>query len=317
MTGRLKDRSGFALVLTLVVTALMVAVVVEMIHQVYVDVSLSRGFRDGQQASILAESGVTGGARLLQRALSNRTYTSLSDKWAEPIKLDDEVGTVVITISEESARINLNDLVYDDSGEYKPFIPDVLKRLGSRLKLPEDSWGALADWIDSDDLPRSGGVENSYYRSLKPGYDARNAKLATLAELSLVKGFTAELVRSLRPFVTIWSWSESSIASSKININTAPKEVLLALDEGMDERMAESILERRRLTPFKNTGEISDVPGIDAAVSGRLSRKTWLTVKGDLFRINAVARVKDAARTVEAVVRLGGSAPEYLSWREY
>jgi len=318
VTGRLKDRSGFALVLTLVVTALMVAVVVEMIHQVYVDVSLSRGFRDGQQASILAESGVTGGARLLQRALSNRAYTSLSDKWAEPIKLDDEVGTVVITISEESAKINLNDLVFD-TGVYKDFIPDVLKRLGSRLQLPEDRWGALADWIDSDEQPNSsGGVENSYYRSLKPGYDARNGKLATLTELSLVKGFTVELVRSLQPFVTIWSWSESPSASPKININTAPKEVLLALVEGMDERMAESIMERRRLTPFKNTGELSNVSGIDAAVAGRLGgSSSLLTVKGDLFRINAVARVKDAARTVEAVVRLGGNAPEYLSWREY
>lgn len=313
MTGRLQDRSGFALVLTLVITSLMVAVVVEMIHQVYVDVSLSRGFRDGQQASILAESGVAGGARLLQRALSNRTYTSLSDKWAEPIKLDDEVGTVVITISEESAKINLNDLVSDN--EYKLFFPDVLKRLGRRLQLPEDRWGALADWLDSNDLPRSGGAESSYYRSLKPGYDARNGKLATLTELSLVKGFTVELVRSLQPFVTIWS--ESPIASSRININTAPKEVLLALDEGMDERMAESIMERRRLTPFKNTGELSNVSGIDAAVAGRLGGSSLLTVNCILFRINAVARVKDAARTVEAVVRLGGGAPEYLSWREY
>ena len=108
MTRRLQDRSGFALVLTLVVTALMVAVVVEMIHQVYVDVSLSRGFRDGQQASLLAESGAEIGAKWLQKFLSTQNYTSLSDKWAEPIKLDDELGSIVITISEESGKINLN-----------------------------------------------------------------------------------------------------------------------------------------------------------------------------------------------------------------
>lgn len=314
MTGRLKDRSGFALVLTLVITALMVAVVVEMIHQVYVDVSLSRGFRDGQQASILAESGVTGGARLLQRALSNRAYTSLSDKWAEPIKLDDEVGTVVITISEESARINLNDLVYEN-GQYQDFTQAALKRLGRRLKLSEELWGSLADWLDSDDLPRSGGVESSYYRSLKPGYDVHDGKLATLAELSLVRGFTAESVRGLQPFVTIWS--ELPLSSSKININTAPKEVLAALDDDIDDRMAESIMERRRLTPFKSTGELSQVSGLSQGAVSRLSGSSSISVRGNLFRINAVARVKDAARTVEAVVRLSGSAPEYLSWREY
>ena len=57
----MRGEKGFALVLTLIVTSLMVAVLVEMIHQVYVDVSISRSYRDGQQASLLAESGVTGG----------------------------------------------------------------------------------------------------------------------------------------------------------------------------------------------------------------------------------------------------------------
>lgn len=314
MTGRLRDRSGFALVLTLVVTALMVAVVVEMIHQVYVDVSLSRGFRDAQQASLLAESGATGGAKLLQSGLSGRTYTSLSDKWSEPIKLDDEVGSIVITISEESAKINLNDLVADN-GEYKDFISGALKRLGRRLQMSEELWGSLADWLDSNEEPRSGGVESSYYRSQKQSYNARNGKLATLTELTLVKGFTPELFGKLRPFVTIWS--DQPGASAKININTAPKEVLAALDDGLDDRSAESILERRRLTPFKSTGELSQVPGLDAGVVARLAGSSWITVKGSLFRIRSVARVKDAGRTVEAVVWLGGSTPEFLSWQEY
>jgi len=75
----MRSEKGFALVLTLIVTALMVAVLVEMIYQVTVDVSLSRGYRDGQQASLLAESGVTGGTKLLQLALVGKDYTALSD----------------------------------------------------------------------------------------------------------------------------------------------------------------------------------------------------------------------------------------------
>jgi len=311
---RLRDRSGFALVLTLVVTALMVAVVVEMIHQVYVDVSISRGFRDGQQASILAESGVTGGAKLLQLGLSGKSFTSLSDKWAEPIRLDDEAGALTITIAEESAKLNLNDLVYVN-GQYQDFTLAALKRLGRRLQLTDDLWGALADWIDTDDQPRSGGVESPYYRSLKQPYDARNGGLATLMELTLVKGFTPELLTGLLPFVTIWS--DQPGASARININTASKEVLAALDDGIDDRMAESILERRRLTPFKATGELAQVPGLDAGVVSRLAGASGITVKGSVFRIRAFARVKDAGRTVEAVVRLGGGTPEFLSWQEY
>ncbi|MDD5286013.1 MAG: type II secretion system minor pseudopilin GspK [Desulfuromonadaceae bacterium] len=312
MIGRLKNKSGFALILTLVVTALMVAVVVEMIHQVYVDTSLSRGFRDGQQASILAESGAAGGARLLQMALSGRSYTALSDLWATPIRLDDEVGWLEITISEESGKININGFV-QPNGEYEPFTLAALQRLGKRLQLPGDIWSAVADWIDSDDLPRSGGAETPYYRTLKPLYSAHNGKLITITELSLVKGITPQILGKLRPYLTLYT-DQAGAPVSTVNINTAPKEILAALDDRIDDRTAELILEERSLQPFKSTGELSRVPGMDTVAPGLVGK---ISVKGNLFKITAVAKVKDSARTVEAVVRLSGRYPEFLSWQEY
>lgn len=306
MTGRLKSESGFALILTLVVTALMVAIVVEMIHQVYVDTSLSRSFRDGQQASILAESGVTGGAKLLQFGLSGRTYTSLSDRWATPLKLDDEVGSLEITVSEESGKINVNDVTQTKTLE-------ALKRLCTRLQLPGDVWPAVADWIDSDDIAISGGAESAYYRTLKPPYSARNSKLLALTELSLIKGFTSEIVGKLRPHLTIYSDQANSMVTT-VNINTASKEVLSALDDRIDDRMAEQIVERRRLSPFKSTGELSQVPGMETITTNLIGK---ISVNGHLFRITSVSKVKDSGRTVEAVVRLSGGAPEILSWQEY
>jgi general secretion pathway protein K len=307
MTGRLKNESGFALILTLVVTALMVAVVVEMIHQVYVDTSLSRGFRDGQQASILAESGATGGAKLLQMSLQKREYTSLSDQWATPFKIDDEVGSLEITISEESGKININGLVQGDGGN-EPFTLAALKRLGARFKLEEDVWGAVADWIDSNDLPQSGGVESPYYQTLKPPYTARNGKLMALTELSLVKGVSPEVLKGLRPYLTIFSDS----LTPTVNINTAPKEVLAALDESIDDRLAERIMEERSVLPFKSIGEFSRLPELDK-ISNEHPAK--FAVKGKLFRITSVARVKESVRKVETVVRL--SDGKYLSWQEY
>ncbi len=312
MSGRLKNESGFALILTLVVTALMVAVVVEMIHQVYVDTSLSRGFRDGQQASILAESGATGGAKLLQMMLSGRVYTALSDRWATPLKLEDEAGSLLITVSEESGKININGLV-QPNGEFEPFTLAALQRLGTRLKLPGDLWGAVADWIDSDDMPRSGGAEASYYRALKPPYGPRNGKLMTLTELSLVKGFSPEISGAVQPYLTVFSDLAGS-PQSTININTASREVLAALDDRIDNRMAERIVEERRLLPFKSTGELSRIPGMDTVATGLIGK---ISVKGNLFRIVSVAKVKDTGRTVETVVRLSGGAPEFLSWQEY
>lgn len=308
----MRGEKGFALVLTLIVTALMVAALVEMIHQVYVDISLSRGYRNGQQASLLAESGIDGGVKLLQIALQGKEYTALTDTWATPVKLEDETGAIEVTVVEESGRINLNSLV-QPNGEFEPFSQAALKRLGKRLQIPEEVWICLADWLDSDDQTRSSGAEADYYRLQKSPYSARNGKLATLDELSLVRGVTPESIAKLRPFVTIHA-DQAGAPLSQVNINTASKEILSSMDDGIDERMTERILEERRLKPFRGPGELSRIPGGEI-ISQRLVGK--VSVKGSLFRIISVARVKDSARTVEAVVRLSDGTAETLSWQEY
>jgi len=314
----MRANKGFALVMTLVLTALMVAVLVEMIHQIYVDVSISRGFRDGQQASLLAESGVTGGTKLLQVSLQGKNYTALTDAWAAPIKLDDETGTIEISITEESGRICLNGLI-TPIGDDEPKTLTALQRLCKRLQLPENIWNALADWMDSNAAPRTNSAETPYYQTLKPPYAAPNAKLVTIAELSLVKGFTPEIIDKLRPFVTVYAdpdWMPGTMA--KVNINTASKEVLAALDEGIDDRMAERILEERRLQPFKDPADLSARIAGAETVSINLIGK--VSVKGTLFRITSVARVKETARTVEAVLQIpqtSGAKPVLLSWQEY
>ncbi len=306
------DNRGFALVLTLVVTALMVAVAAELIHQVYVDTALSRGFRDGQQASILAESGAQGGAKLIQRVLSSRDYTSLSDAWSKPFRQEDGNGSLELSVVEESGCINLNGLVLPN-GELQPLVHSALKRLGSRLEMPESAWNALADWLDSDDQPRSGGAESPSYLSKRPAYKARNTALSSVRELTLVNGFTPEMAARLKPFVTVFS-GQSGVPVSLVNINTAPKEVLAALDEAIDDPLAARIIEERTVQPFKSVGELSRVPGAEA-LSQRLAGR--ITVKGTVFRITATGRSGESSRVVESVVRLTGGAPEVLSWQEY
>jgi general secretion pathway protein K len=211
---------------------------------------------------------------------------------------------------EESGKINLNGLVQSNNS-IDEYTMNALKRLGKRLQIPEDRWSALADWLDSDDLPRSGGAETPFYKTLNPPYAARNDKLVTLAELSLVKGFTPEIIAKLRPFITNYS-DQPGAPLWNVNINTAPKEVVAALDDSIDDRMAERILEERKKRPFKGPGDLSRV---DSLLANKLASR--VIVKGSLFRVTSVARVKDAARTVEAVVRSTGGPQGVLSWQEY
>jgi general secretion pathway protein K len=194
-----------------------------------------------------------------------------------------------------------------------PFTMAALRRLGKRLLISEDIWSALADWMDGDDQPRSSGAESGYYKSLKVPYTVRNAKLATFSELSLVKGFTPEIMVKLRPFVTIYAGQAGGM-NAQVNINSASKEILASLDDALDDRMADRITDERRLKPFRSPGELSRIAGGEI-LSQKLVGK--VSVKGTLFRISSIARVKESARTVEALVRLSSSAPEMLSWQEY
>jgi general secretion pathway protein K len=307
MTGRLKNESGFALILTLVVTALMVAVVVEMIHQVYVDTSLSRSFRDGQQASILAESGATGAKTLLSSNVDNPTV--ISKLLAAPLKLEDEAGSLEITISDESGKININGLVLANGNDVdEKFTQPVLRRLGTNLQLPGDIWGGVVDWTDKNDSPVTGGAETPYYRSLKPSYSARNDKLLTLTELTLVKGIKPEIFSVLRNHLTIYSDSPMP----RVNVNTASEEVLRSLDDRITPSVAKRIIEERGVQAFKTLGDLSRVPELNTVASDQPGR---ISIKGSVFRITSVTRVKNSGRTVEAVVRL--SPPAVLSWQEY
>ncbi len=314
------DNRGFALVLTLIVTALLVALVVEFIAEVYVDTSAKSSYVAAQKAGLMAESGVSGALAMLRFALPSKNYTSLHDLWAKPLDLPEEQGALHVTVEDESARLSLNQIVgangtfideNDPTGSYY----GTALRLFRRLKLPaNDLCDAVADWIDDNDIPKPGGAENQWYLARKPSFPAKNARLGSFEELALVKGFTADIMEKIRPFVTVYA--ENSVAAP-ININTAPKDLLTALDERISDSVAEQIVEFRKNTPFKDKADLVRVPGMEQIATGLQSR---ITVKSNIYRIKAEAQVDGTTRIVEVVAAfsaVAGAAPAILYWREY
>ncbi|MBP1728011.1 MAG: ral secretion pathway protein [Deltaproteobacteria bacterium] len=147
--------------------------------------------------------------------------------------------------------------------------------------------------------------------SRKPTIPAKNARLATFEELALVKGFTGEVLLQIRPYTTVYG--ENRVAAP-ININTAPKKILVALDDAISDSLAEQIMNYRRSTPFTNKGELGNVPGMKVIATGLQLR---ITVKSNVFRIRAEAQVNGTTRVVESVVSFAQGALSTLYWREY
>lgn len=308
----MKDERGFALVITLIIAALLVALLVEFVNEVYVDTSSRHNFVAAQQASILADSGFAGGVKLLQILLSNQGYSSLSDKWAKPILLEEGNGTLQIAIEDENAKLSLNHIALPN-GTFDDAYYGIATRLMKGLKLSPDLCDALADWVDENEYPHPAGAETIFYKTLKPPYQARNGKLETVEELGLVKGFDGTVLRKLLPFVTVYPNIPGSPAAP-ININTASKEVLLALHEQMSEDLVGRIIEYRKTTPFKYPADLAKVAGMENITTPLLTR---IITKGNVYRIRSEARIGETTRLVESVVSINGMQSTVLYWREY
>ncbi len=307
----MKREKGFALVITLIITALLVAVAVEFIHEIYVETSLSRSYADAQQAALMADSGVYGGMKLLQTNLAGQEYGCLLDRWASPIEIEDEKGKLRVDIIDESGKLNLNSIVFPNGTVNQAFFP-MAQRLFSSLKLPVDLCDAVADWIDTDNEPRPGGAETAYYKSLPTPYQAKNAPLYTYDELRLVKGFDEKTLKALSPFVTAYN-DGSGAPFSRINVNTAPREILAVIDENMSDQLAGRILDYRKTTPIQSAAEVSKISGLETIGIGLQGK---ISVKGTVYRIFSRGTVNGTTRIVEALVRTDGSQPAILYWRE-
>jgi len=132
------------------------------------------------------------------------------------------------SIDDLQGRYNLNNLANPDLGQLgqqRRIFLNLLELLeigeaDQRLELI----GTLVDWLDENDDPDSSGFESNDYQSLDTPYHAADQKLTALGELKFLRGFTDDIIESIRPFVTVLP-----VDNSRININTTSPEVLASL----------------------------------------------------------------------------------------
>jgi len=84
-----------------------------------------------------------------------------------------------------------------------------------------------ADWIDADSQTRSGGAEDLQLLQSQPPRRAANQAFVDVSELRALPGVDATVFNRLAPFVCALPPDHA------INLNTAPIELWMALDEGI------------------------------------------------------------------------------------
>jgi len=304
MWGKRRHEGGFVLILTLLVTAILVAVAVEFSFRVYISTSRAANFRDSQRAGVLAGDGMELAVSAMKEVLRVKPYLVMGRDGLTFTKKEGDMD-MDIRVFDELSKVSTR-LVYSDTGVENNITFPVYSRLLERLGFDEGLVAALADWIDSDDVPRTGGAEAAdTYQRLPAPYVPANTYLKSLEELGMIDGYTQNVVSALAPFVSPYN------TSGLININTAAKEVILSLADDITPELADSLIKYRKENPFKDKSEIMKVAGFET-IGFELQDK--IVVQSDIFRVYSKVVAGEVVREVEAVVKTGG---DVLYWREF
>jgi len=363
-------RSGSALIVALWTIALLSMLVMSFALDAMLEGRIGTYVRQRRRVDYLTQSGVAIAEMLLAKQTSVSSASSsdsTDDRWrdhalrlkrGQTAVIDEPIGDGVVHVEmiPEPARWNINILVgsaYDV----------VWEQIFTAAGIPQDYFSGLIDcwndWVDEDSIPLKDGAEDDYYGSLDPPYKARNKPLDTVGELQYVKGFVKAILDGgvLNPEeknkelqITVKGIRElfTTYGDGKINVNAAPREVLMTIP-GVDEITAGAIVEERegRSAGVSSTGRssgktaasatktassskassaitdepqdysfstvgdfVSRVPGLDANVAN------YVSVGSTTFRLVIEGQAAGITHKIQAIAVYENNQVRYLQWRE-
>lgn len=271
---RRSHREGFVLVAVLALSTLAAAIAMEVAYLVRTEGERVAIEQERVQAGFFSEAGTLLAKDVILADL--RDIDSREDIWNTPIFLNRPEGGIAVKIFDESGKFPVNRVINKD-GLLDIAMKDALERLCARLDIPGFPADDILDFIDADDLPFRQGAESNYYTTLDPPRIAANRALIRAEELLGVRGLGTDDGRKLIAIV-------STHGGTRINVNTAPADVIAALVPTLSRLTAERLASRAEVFPFRSLDEFAEVAGVSSA-DAKLASVAG--VNSDLFRIES------------------------------
>lgn len=328
---------GIALIMAVVSVFLLTVAVLQTRAGVNLAEEIALGASHEMQALYMARSGLA----IVHDALAedNSDVDSYEDDWAAANDIGavpiGEVGWAGGRVSDEEGKFNVLDLVNDDgeSDDNTDFSADRLIDILIDIGLPdsraEEITDSLIDWMDFDGAVTGAGAEDLYYASLDNPYSCPNDLPASIDDLSLVKGIGPVLlyqgegdVPPLMDIISIYGDKKPGDRFRRINLNTAPMEVILSLSPSMDIDLAEEIVASRDGEPFGSAAEIKDVPGFpdemyNEEIVNNIKLADLIDVSSDHFSAQIVGETTMASSKVYGVFERKGSSVNLVYYRGF
>lgn len=150
---------------------------------------------------------------------------------------------------------------------------------------------SVRDWISDYDLSKGKDSYTTYYTSQKPPYYPSHQLMASATELRLIQDVTPTQFQALASYIIVLP------EVTPININTAPKKVLMSLGNGLNEAQANELIMARGETgikDLKNIGELIkklDLPGDQITIESKYFLNVAY-VKSDEFKLTVFTLLK-------------------------
>ncbi len=362
-------KEGSALVIAIWTISLLSILVLSFAMDAMIEGRISTYVRQRRRVDYLTQSGVAIAEMLLEKkgnVSSGSAADDKEDRWKQPalrikrgqnavVEETIEDGVVRVEIIPEEARWNVNLLV---GSQYDMVWERIFENAGIPLEYHSALVDCWNDWVDPDSIPSRDGAEDDYYETLEPPYKARNRPIDTVDEMLLIKNFgnavlaggilnPEQEIKELQIHVRGIKELFTTYGDGKINVNSAPMEVLMTIP-GIDEITAGAIIEERegvnagmttlgrstarssstsgRSTSGKIAGVgavddedysfkgepdfMSRIPGIDTGVS------QYIRTDANVFRLIIEGRAAGISHKIQAIAEYEGGKVRYLQWRE-
>jgi len=331
-----QNKKGSVLFISLWAVCLLTIFSIVLGYQVRQKLTLAQRLDEKSKLHFIAGSAVSKAIVELE-SQDQKPYDALGDSWSNNSAfgqmnigdgkvsisydyIDEKSGTgqTQYGLVDEERKININ----------KVGLP-VLERLfrivaGLDETAAQELAACVIDWRDSDSqlsIPL-GSAESLDYRSMQYPYEARNQDFEVLEEMLLVKGMTQDVFEKIKDYVTIYG-------SGKVNINTVPRPVLLAL--GLSKEITDGIMSFRAgvdgVIGTADDNIFDTVPNIIPKFSqfyhlsdSELTElgvvvNQYLVTNSKNFMIKAVAKLNNKGDSVELVCVVDRRG-NILYWRE-
>ena len=285
---------GAAVVLALITLFLCAALAAATVAQVGRSLDSATGQRDLAQARLLARAAVDWARNVLADDRLSTAVDHRGQPWAVRVPAT-PVGEAEVSgeIRCWSARFNVNMLVADGSIDERALA--AFARLLQALDVPPAQAERLATTLAQHLLPPNPDDPDA------TDTPARGALVDT-RQLAALPGFDTALVDRLSPLVAALP------TPSRVNLNTAAPEVLVAVTGNLDLLTARALVAERERVWYRNVGDYTlRLPTGAALVSAQ-----WVDVRSRHFLVTGRASFGTATVNLEALLDRAEVWPDIL-----